>query len=108
MKCSKYCILAAAFLSFYPAFAAAKDAKLIEKVQIEDINFRVVVTGNTAKVASTGSAWFAPVGARYFALARKAVEQVSGCKVTQTDNFRATMYASLDCEAHDAGGRTES
>lgn len=108
MKLFKYSVLAATFLISFPALAAAKDAKHIEKIQIEDITFRVVVTGDTAKVASTGSAWFAPVGARYFALARKAVEQVSGCKVTQTDNFRATMYASLDCEAHRAGDGTES
>lgn len=79
-----------------PAIAAG-EAKIIRKIEVEDITFRVVVTGNTAKVASKGSAWFAPIGARYFALARQAVEAVSGCRVTQTDNFRATLYASLDC-----------
>lgn len=82
MKLFKYSALAATFLSSFAALAAAKDAKHIEKIQIENITCRVVVTGDTAKVASTGSARFAPVGARYFALTRKAVEQVSGCKVT--------------------------
>lgn len=76
---------------------AGKGTKTVHMVKVEDITFRVLVEGHYAKVASKGSAWFAPVGARYFALARRAAEQASGCKVTETDNFRATLYVSLDC-----------
>jgi len=84
--------------------AYAKPEKIIEKVKVEDISFRVVVEGNYAKAASTGSAFWAPVGARYYALAKKAIEQVSGCQVVDNNSYRANLYATLDCSVKPIAG----
>lgn len=84
--------------------AHAKGDKIIEKIEIEDLTFRVVIEGNYAKAASTGSAFWAPVGARYYSLAKRAIEQASGCLVVENNSYRATVYATLDCSAKPTTG----
>ena len=76
---------------------ASKSEKVVRMVKVEDMTFRVLVQGEYAKAASKGSAIYAPIGARYYALAKRAVEEASGCKVTDTNTNRANLYATLDC-----------
>jgi hypothetical protein len=93
MRCIQL-VAAVAVLSL-STHVSAKHLSTKREVAVENLTFKVEFDDKYATTSSKGSWMYAPVGARYYSLARKAVEIASGCKLIETSTYRAKLYATI-------------
>lgn len=85
-------ILAALIALPFPAAASPT-----QHVEVDGTTWRVVMKHGGAQVSPAKLYFIKSMGDAYFQTAKRAAEQVSGCKATDTNAWRMTVYVHLDC-----------
>ncbi len=80
-----------------PALATSHNVKI---VTIDDTPWRVIVKADGATVQPRRMTLYRRIDPKFFADAKRAAEEATGCKAGDTTNWRMTAYVSLDCSAN--------